>query len=220
MQELVVRRGALPFQIIKEAAAQLVFRPYAQHRGKGLDVSGAHGQVAVKPDGSRSAAGLSPGYGKFNAGEHAFPLADQGAAGYGTLHGQGGALQINQLDFLQIHALGRFNPVNFPDVGGTLPQFRPPMNRQPALLIPESGGNHRTFMPLPQPGACGAPLHGADRGGSLHHKPGGGEVIAFLLRGKAEQLRRLFAGGGICLFGVPFPVHDSQGNQAVAGNLP
>ena len=186
MQELVVGRRPFPLQIIKEAAAQLVFRPYAQHRGKCLDASAAHGKVAVKPDGPRSSSGLSPGYGKFNSGKRAFPLADQGAARHGTFHGQGGILQINQLDFLQIHILGRFNPVGFLDVGGTLPQFRFPMDRHPALFIPENGGNHSSFLPFPQPGTGGAPFQGAYGGSPLHHKPGGGEIVIFLLRGKTE----------------------------------
>ena len=179
MQKLTVGRSPFPFQIIKEPAAKLVLRPYAQHRGERLGVTAAHGKVAVKPDGSRSSGGLGPGYGKFNAGKRAFPLADQWAARYGALHGQGGILQINQLDFLQIHLLGRFNPVGFLDVGGTLPQFRLPVNRQPAVFVPENGGNNGPFRPFPQAEAGGMPFQCADGGNSFHHKPGGGEIVGW-----------------------------------------
>ena len=220
MQKLTVGRSPFPFQIIKEPAAKLVLRPYAQHRGERLGVTAAHGKVAVKPDGSRSSGGLGPGYGKFNAGKRAFPLADQWAARYGALHGQGGILQINQLDFLQIHLLGRFNPVGFLDVGGTLPQFRLPVNRQPAVFVPENGGNNGPFQPFPQAEAGGMPFQCADGGNSFHHKPGGGEIVGVLLRGKAEQFRSLGAGGGLFVLGTPLLVHDSQGNQPAAVHLP
>ena len=102
----------------------------------------------------------------------------------------------------------------------SLPQFRFPVNRQPAAFVPEDGGNNNPFRPFPRTKAGGNAFQRADGGNPFHHKPGGGEIEGFLLRGKAEQFRSPGSDGGLFALGDSLPVHDSQGDQPAAVHHP